>query len=140
VNSKSAGGVAAVGKGSSLRELNNAVFDAMTSARSGTVRVGLGSRTYGFVGRWVPRGLVGWMMGVRKVGNNKREFGRGGSSSESSGASASTSPGSASSTGNVHGLGESEYVSVYQEGYSTLPDGEYPEGHVCGDHDHDHDH
>lgn len=112
-----------------MRELNNAVFDAMTSGRGGTVRVGMGSRTYGFVGRWVPRGLVGWMMGVRKVGENKGEFGRGGLFGDSLGASRSTSPGSAS-TGNVHGLGESEYVSVYQD--ETLPGGEYPEGRAEG--------
>lgn len=127
VSSKGAGGVGAVGRGSSLRELNNAVFDAMTSGRAGTVRVGMGSRTYGFVGRWVPRGLVGWMMGVRRVGEPRGEFGRGGILGESLslGASRSTSPGSASS-GNVHGLGESEYVSVYQG--DTLPEGDYPEG------------
>lgn len=137
VSSKSAGGVAAVGRGSSLRELNNAVFDAMASGRSGTVRVGMGSRTYGFVGRWVPRGLVGWMMGVRKIGENQGEFGRGGVFGESLGASRSTSPGSTnSSAGNVHGLGDSEYVSVYQEGRDTLPEGEYPEGYLDDDHDH----
>jgi hypothetical protein len=56
-----------------LRELNDAVFDAMVAGSGGTVRVGMGSSVYGFVGRWVPRGLVGWMMGVRKLG----EFGVG---------------------------------------------------------------
>lgn len=45
----------------------------MVSGRGGTIRVGMGSSVYGFVGRWVPRGLVGWMMGVRKLG----EFGVG---------------------------------------------------------------
>ncbi|KUJ24362.1 DUF1776-domain-containing protein [Mollisia scopiformis] len=134
VSSKGAGGVGAIGKGSSLRELNNAVFDAMTSGKAGTVRVGMGSRTYGFVGCWVPRGLVGWMMGVRKVGQNKSEFGRGGDSLVPS---RSTSPGSAS-TGNVHGLRESEYISVYQEdGNHPLPEGEFPEGHA-GSYGHDH--
>lgn len=55
-------------RGSSLRELHNAVFDVIDgSEQSGVVRVGLGAGLYGFVGRWVPRGLVAWMMGIRKV-------------------------------------------------------------------------
>jgi hypothetical protein len=89
-------------KGSSLRELNNAVFDAMIRSRGGVVRVGMGSSVYGFIGRWVPKGLVGWMMGVRKVryGN---EFGGGAGS------------GSKSPSPHTHGLGESEYISIYGE-------------------------
>ncbi|KAL2018409.1 hypothetical protein VTK56DRAFT_887 [Thermocarpiscus australiensis] len=55
-------------RGSSLRELHSAVFDVIDgSITSGTVRVGLGASVYGFVGRWVPRGLVAWMMGIRRV-------------------------------------------------------------------------
>jgi hypothetical protein len=54
-------------KGSPLRELHNAVFDAMTTRKGGTVRVGMGSSAYEFVGAWVPKGLVGWMMGMRRV-------------------------------------------------------------------------
>lgn len=55
-------------RGSSLRELHNAVFDVMDgSITSGSVRVGLGASVYGLVGRWVPRGLVSWMMGIRRV-------------------------------------------------------------------------
>ncbi|KAL2270970.1 hypothetical protein VTJ83DRAFT_341 [Remersonia thermophila] len=55
-------------RGSSLKELHNAVFDVIDgSVTSGTVRVGLGASVYGFVGRWFPRGLVSWMMGIRKV-------------------------------------------------------------------------
>lgn len=54
--------------GSSLRELHNAVFDALTVRRPRRVwRVGRGSVTYDFVGNWVPAGLVGWMMGVKRV-------------------------------------------------------------------------
>ena len=106
-----------IGKGSSLRELNNAVFDAMVRGKGGVIRVGMGSRVYGFVGRWVPRGLVGWMMGVRQVQTPAGEFGRG----SDVGGSRSTSPeSSASGFGNVHDLlsgpGESEYISVYGEG------------------------
>ncbi|KAK3935922.1 hypothetical protein QBC46DRAFT_396333 [Diplogelasinospora grovesii] len=55
-------------RGSSLRDLHNAVFDVIDgSNKNGTIRVGLGASVYGFVGRWVPRGLVAWMMGIRKV-------------------------------------------------------------------------
>ncbi|KAH7399414.1 hypothetical protein BKA66DRAFT_406691 [Pyrenochaeta sp. MPI-SDFR-AT-0127] len=54
--------------GSSLRELHNAVFDALTQKRPRKVwRVGRGSVTYDVVGNWVPSGLVGWMMGLRRV-------------------------------------------------------------------------
>jgi len=57
-----------MGKGASLRELNDAVFDAMVSGRGGSVYVGRGAGVYGFVGKWVPPGLVGYLMGVRRVG------------------------------------------------------------------------
>ncbi|KAF2013185.1 DUF1776-domain-containing protein [Aaosphaeria arxii CBS 175.79] len=54
--------------GSSLRELNNAVFDALTQKKPRrTWRVGRGSVAYDMVGKWVPSGLVGWMLGVRRV-------------------------------------------------------------------------
>ncbi|KAL5121342.1 hypothetical protein ACEQ8H_000810 [Pleosporales sp. CAS-2024a] len=54
--------------GSSLRELHKAVFDAITQRRPRTVwRIGRGSVAYGVVGRWLPEGLVGWMLGVRRV-------------------------------------------------------------------------
>ncbi|KAF2253349.1 DUF1776-domain-containing protein [Trematosphaeria pertusa] len=57
--------------GSSLRELHNAVFDALTQKRPRRVwRVGRGSVTYDLVGNWAPSGLVGWMMGVRRVSLN----------------------------------------------------------------------
>ncbi|KFY44289.1 hypothetical protein V495_03519 [Pseudogymnoascus sp. VKM F-4514 (FW-929)] len=57
-------------KGSNLRELHNAVFDEMAKTgwrAGGTVMVGRGARLYSLVGAWAPRGLVGWMMGVRRV-------------------------------------------------------------------------
>ncbi|KAK6078887.1 DUF1776-domain-containing protein [Seiridium cupressi] len=55
-------------RGSSLRELHNAVFDVIDgSEQSGVVRIGLGAGLYGFVGRWAPRGLISWMMGIRRV-------------------------------------------------------------------------
>ncbi|PVI08176.1 DUF1776-domain-containing protein [Periconia macrospinosa] len=54
--------------GSPLRTLHNAVFDALVQARPQKVwHVGRGSLTYDVVGNWVPAGLVGWMMGVRRV-------------------------------------------------------------------------
>ncbi|KAI9698193.1 MAG: hypothetical protein M1836_004195 [Candelina mexicana] len=62
------GGVGVNIKGSPLRELHNSVFDALTIARPGRVwHVGKGSLAYDLVGRWVPTGLVGWMLGVRRV-------------------------------------------------------------------------
>ncbi|KAI0533133.1 hypothetical protein GGR58DRAFT_487866 [Xylaria digitata] len=55
-------------RGSALRDLHNAVFDVLDgSNKADVVRVGLGAGLYGFVGRWAPRGLVSWMMGIRKV-------------------------------------------------------------------------
>ncbi|KAH7321337.1 hypothetical protein B0I35DRAFT_429082 [Stachybotrys elegans] len=55
-------------RGSSLRHLHNSVFDVIDgSITASTVRVGLGASVYGFVGRWAPRPLVSWMMGIRKV-------------------------------------------------------------------------
>lgn len=54
--------------GSPLRELHNAVFDALTQKRPRTVwRVGRGSVAYDVVGNWAPSGLIGWMMGLQRV-------------------------------------------------------------------------
>jgi len=71
---------------------------------------------YGFVGRWVPKGLVAWMMGVRKVGGGEeKEFGRGmeivatGSRATSPGSSGGSMTYSAANLG----MDESEYISVY---------------------------
>lgn len=59
--------------GSPLRELHNAVFDALTQRRPRKVwRVGRGSATYDLVGHWVPSGLVGWMMGLKRVSLDMR--------------------------------------------------------------------
>ena len=55
-------------KGSSLRHLHASVFDVIDgSITASTVRVGLGASVYGFVGRWAPRSLVSWLMGIRRV-------------------------------------------------------------------------
>ncbi|KAF3762084.1 hypothetical protein M406DRAFT_293731 [Cryphonectria parasitica EP155] len=55
-------------RGSSLRDLHHTVFDVIDGSNtSSVVRVGLGADLYGFVGRFVPRSLVGWMMGMRRV-------------------------------------------------------------------------
>lgn len=101
------------GRGSSLRELNDAVFDAMVSRRSGIVRVGMGSSLYGFVGRWIPSGLVGWMMGVRPAypETGRKWLGKGLLTSSEE-VSRTTSPGSQES-GDMGGLGGSDYISVY---------------------------
>ena len=105
-----------MGRGSSLRELNDAVFDAMVSGRGGIVRVGMGSTLYGFIGRWAPSGLVGWMMGVRPVRNDgsRKWFGRGLLTSSEE-VSRATSPGSQVSM-DMGGLGSSDYISVYGYG------------------------
>ncbi|KAH8596703.1 hypothetical protein B0O99DRAFT_619720 [Bisporella sp. PMI_857] len=60
-------GLGGIGKGSSLRELNNAIFDTIYAGKARTIKVGMGAGIYGFVGRWVPSGLVGWIMGQRNV-------------------------------------------------------------------------
>jgi hypothetical protein len=88
-------------KGSPLRELHNAVFDAMERGRGGTIRVGMGSAIYGFVGTWIPRGLVGWIMGIRKV-------------DKSNWAAVESESSSDSSKEDVGMAGESEYVSIDQ--------------------------
>ena len=56
-------------KGQSLRELHNGIFDAMVrgKGRNGTIFVGRGARSYDLVGKWVPDGVVGWMMGSAKT-------------------------------------------------------------------------
>jgi NAD(P)-dependent dehydrogenase (short-subunit alcohol dehydrogenase family) len=54
--------------GSSMRELQYAVFDALTQKHPRRVwHVGRGSVTYDLVGNWLPGGLVGRMLGVRRV-------------------------------------------------------------------------
>jgi len=57
-------------RGSNVRELHNAVFDALTQQRPWAVwRVGRGSLVYEVLGRWVPSPLIRWMMGMRRVGH-----------------------------------------------------------------------
>ncbi|RPB00850.1 DUF1776-domain-containing protein [Choiromyces venosus 120613-1] len=65
-------------KGSSLRELHLAVFDALTDEKPSTVwRVGSGSMIYEVLGKIVPDGLVSWMLGASRKGENgeRREEG-----------------------------------------------------------------
>lgn len=54
-------------RGTPLRELNNAVFDALTQTRdpAGIWRVGRGSWIYEIAGRIAPWGCVGWFVGLR---------------------------------------------------------------------------
>ena len=56
-------------RGTSLRELNNNIFDAIVreKGKNGTTFVGRGSRTYDLVGKWVPNTLLNLMMGAGKV-------------------------------------------------------------------------
>lgn len=86
-------------KGSPLRELHNAVFDAMAKRKGGIVRVGMGSSTYEFIGACVPKSLVGWMIGMRRV----RRVGGITSGSES---------GSDEGKEEMGILGESEFVNL----------------------------
>ncbi|TGO59871.1 hypothetical protein BCON_0040g00140 [Botryotinia convoluta] len=103
------------GKGSSLRELNNAVFDAMERKNGGIIRVGMGSSLYGFIGAWVPRGLVGWMMGVKKFkpepADEISHASIPGSSSTSSFEGRPFTPDSSEMSGGA-GLAGSDYISV----------------------------
>ena len=54
-----------VSRGTAIRQLHNGVFDTIERGlgSGGTVFLGRGSRTYDLVGRFVPEGIVGWMMG-----------------------------------------------------------------------------
>jgi Fungal family of unknown function (DUF1776) len=75
--------------GSSLREFHNAVFDSLSPSspkfrafgvvpwgrswrKGGTIYVGQGARLYDFVGKWVPEGLVGWL--IRRQEGRKEGF------------------------------------------------------------------
>ncbi|CAN8100806.1 unnamed protein product [Discula destructiva] len=89
-------------RGASLRDLHRSVFDVIDGSNtSGVVRVGLGADLYGFVGKYVPRSLVAWMMGMRRVDEL--------STWQTSG---HPSPRSGSESGDGYG---SEYVSVQSE-------------------------
>ncbi|KAI0399855.1 DUF1776-domain-containing protein [Xylaria palmicola] len=90
-------------RGSSLRDLHRAVFDVLDGSEAAdVVRVGLGAGLYGLVGRWAPRGLVAWMMGVRRVHELSTWEG-----SASSAYSGSGSEKSGSEGGEAH-----EYIAV----------------------------
>jgi hypothetical protein len=55
-------------KGSSIRKLHNAVFDALTQNHPRqTWRVGRGSVAYDLIGNWVPSAIVQYMLGIRRV-------------------------------------------------------------------------
>ena len=55
-------------KGSSLRELHHAVFDALNAKHRRRVwRVGRGSLAYDRIGTLVPSSIIGWMLGLRRV-------------------------------------------------------------------------
>ena len=77
-------GVEKTVKGQSLRELHNGIFDAIVRGRgrNGTIFAGRGARSYYFVGRWIPRGIVGWMTGT--VEKSRFETAEKGGSIESS--------------------------------------------------------
>lgn len=54
-------------RGTSMRRLHDAVFDALRARRpSRTWHVGRGSLAYDVIGGWLPAGVVGWMMGLQR--------------------------------------------------------------------------
>lgn len=62
-------------RGSPLRELHLEVFDAIVGKKRGVVYVGRGSRIYDYLGKVMPEGLVGWMLGLqaqREKGQNQK--------------------------------------------------------------------
>ena len=121
-------------RGSSLRELHNTVFDVIdgTEGRD-VVRVGLGAGLYGFVGRFVPRGLVAWMMGIRQVdglspwgGPGPKKLGRRGARRRRTSSGSASASGSSqgdrsdddlgSDSGDEDGAGErSEFIAVVRD-------------------------
>ncbi|KAI1638301.1 hypothetical protein F4809DRAFT_600277 [Biscogniauxia mediterranea] len=117
-------------RGSSLRDLHNAVFDVLDgSDTSPVVRVGLGAGLYGFVGRWAPRGLVAWMMGIRRVDELSAWEGNGsgsGSSEKSSGSGSGSENGEVGSEFISVGIGRKGGLGVDSEG-----EGEGDEGDIA---------
>ncbi|KAI1502564.1 hypothetical protein F5X99DRAFT_158610 [Biscogniauxia marginata] len=108
-------------RGSSLRDLHNAVFDVLDgSDTSAVVRVGLGAGLYGFVGRWAPRSLVAWMMGIRKV-DELSAWEASGSSSERSGSRSASESGEAS-----------EFISVGRKSHEDDDDDDDEAEDVAG--------
>jgi hypothetical protein len=77
------------------------------------VRVGMGSSLYGIIGRWVPNGLVSYMMGMRGVTPSQREFGGGSDMGFTSSGDVSPGSGNDSHSSGADGLETSEYVNVY---------------------------
>lgn len=79
-------------KGSPLRELHHAVFDALTTdvRPRKLVRVGSGSVVYDIIGRFAPDGLVEWMLnGGRGSSSADELLARGSTGSEGSGSEGS---------------------------------------------------
>ncbi|KAL8680914.1 MAG: hypothetical protein Q9186_002926 [Xanthomendoza sp. 1 TL-2023] len=60
-------------RGSPLRELHLEVFDCIVGKTRGTVYVGRGSRTYDILGKVMPQGIVGWMLGLKAQREVQRE-------------------------------------------------------------------
>lgn len=85
-------------RGGSLKDLHRSVFDVIDgSNKSGVIRVGLGADLYGFVGKFVPRSMVQWMMGMRRIDELASYY---------------PSPRSGSENGDGYG---SDFVSVHTE-------------------------
>ena len=56
-------------RATNIKRLHKTIFDVIErrTGVNGTTFVGRGARTYDLVGRWVPEGVVGWMMGRAKM-------------------------------------------------------------------------
>jgi len=62
------GSGSSVFRGSPMREVHNALFDALTQQRPREVcRVGRGSLVYEVFGRFIPRKVVAWGLGLRRM-------------------------------------------------------------------------
>ena len=109
--------------GSPLRLLHNGVFDAVVgrySNRTQRIHLGRGSWTYDFVGKWVPRGVIGFMLGFGSSGiirtkneetaGIRRGSGFGKSDKSASGAGAGVGAGSRVWEGGSEGSEEWEKV------------------------------
>jgi hypothetical protein len=56
-----------------IRQLHNAVFDALVAPRPSSVyHVGRGSLTYDVIGEWVPPVWIAWMMGAKTSAAQER--------------------------------------------------------------------
>jgi hypothetical protein len=61
-----------------VRELHNAVFDAVVGRTPGTVWVGRGAWTYDMAGQYIPAGIIGWLWERKQNRGEGRQLGAAG--------------------------------------------------------------